>query len=171
MTHKHPAPPDPDFIQKTKDSFALQGLMQHLGARITELKSGFCEIRADFRPHLSQQHGYFHAGVAGAIADSACGYAAYTLMPAGSNVLTVEYKLNLLAPAAGETLIARGRVTRAGRTLTVCHADVFVLGGTNSRRIWNAPPTRSGSLEPRGTNEMLCATSLSTIMTLAPNHG
>jgi uncharacterized protein (TIGR00369 family) len=146
MAEEHHAPSNPEFIQRTRDSFAHQGLMQHLGAKMTALDTGFCEIRTDYYAHLSQQHGYFHAGVVGAIADSACGYAAYTLMPAGSNVLTVEYKLNLLAPASGETLIARGRVIRAGRTLTVCHADVFVLCGAE---------------------EELCATSLSTIITLA----
>jgi uncharacterized protein (TIGR00369 family) len=83
------------------------------------------EIRAAYRPELTQQHNYFHAGVSGAIADSACGYAAYSLMPADCSVLTVEYKINLLAPAVGEELIARARVLRSGKTLKVCSGEVY----------------------------------------------
>lgn len=100
--------------------------MGHLGARLASLEPGVAEIHVPFQQELTQQHGYFHAGVTGAIADSACGYAAYTLMPADATVLTVEYKLNLLAPADGEELIARANVVKAGRTLTICIADVFV---------------------------------------------
>jgi uncharacterized protein (TIGR00369 family) len=136
-------PPDPRFRDKVLASFAKQGLMLHLGAEITVLEPGRCEITVTFRPELTQQHGYFHAGVSGAIADSAAGYAAFSLAPAESNILTVEYKLNLVAPAAGETLVARGRVERAGRTLTVCRSDVYAI---------------------RGGEEKLCATSLSTMM-------
>src|SRR5260370_37441366 len=99
--------------------------MVHRGARITELREGYVEIRASYRPELTQQHNYFHAGVSGAIADSACGYAAYSLMPVDSSVLTGEYKINLLAPAAGEELIARARVIRSGKTLKVCSAEVY----------------------------------------------
>jgi uncharacterized protein (TIGR00369 family) len=98
------------------------------------------------RQELTQQHGYFHAGVTASIADSASGYAAYSMMPADSSVLTVEYKINLVAPAKGAALIARGRVLRAGKTLKICAADVFIVNGTE---------------------EILCATSLSTIMALA----
>jgi uncharacterized protein (TIGR00369 family) len=141
-------PQDPNFAQKTRDSFAQQGFMQYLGAVMTVIEPGRCEIRVPFRTELGQQHGYFHAGASGAIADSASGYAAYSLMPPDFNVLTVEYKLNLLAPALGEFIIARGQVIRAGRSLTVCRADVFVV---------------------RENIEKICATSLSTIMALAPN--
>jgi uncharacterized protein (TIGR00369 family) len=148
MSDQRFIPQDPNFAEKTRASFAQQGFMQYLGALMTLIEPGRCEIRVPFRPELSQQHGYFHAGVSGAIADSASGYAAYTLMPADSNVLTVEYKLNLVAPALGELLIARGQVIRAGRTLTICRADVHVV--------------RDGA-------EKICATSLSTIMALAPN--
>ena len=84
--------------------------MRHLGAEVTALGPGECEVQVPYRKEMTQQHGYFHAGVAAAIADSACGYAAYGLMPVTSSVLTVEYKINLVAPAAGETLIARARV-------------------------------------------------------------
>jgi uncharacterized protein (TIGR00369 family) len=136
---------DLDFAQRVLDSFTRQGLMKHLGARIAELHPGRVEIRAPHRKELTQQHNYFHAGVSGAIADSACGYAAYTLMPADSSVLTVEYKINLLAPAAGDELIARAHVVRSGKTLKICAADVYV---------------RKGDTETR------CATMLATIMCL-----
>jgi uncharacterized protein (TIGR00369 family) len=135
----------PEFAQRVLDSFERQGLMKHLGARIAQLHPGRVEIRAPYRSELTQQHNYFHAGVSGAIADSACGYAAYTLMPADSSVLTVEYKINLLAPAAGEELIARAHVVRSGKTLKICAADVYV---------------RSGDAETH------CATMLATIMCL-----
>jgi uncharacterized protein (TIGR00369 family) len=97
------------------------------------------------RGELTQQHGYFHGGVTASLADSAAGYAAYTMMPADSSVLAVEYKINFVAPAEGDLLIARGRVLRSGRTLKICAADVFVV---NDKQ------------------ETLCATSLSTIMAL-----
>ena len=90
--------------------------MKHLGTRLTELKPGMAELRASFREELTQQHGYFHAGVSGSLADVVCGYAAYTSMAEDSSVLTVEYKINLMAPAAGEELIARAYVVRSGKT-------------------------------------------------------
>jgi uncharacterized protein (TIGR00369 family) len=108
-------------------SFARQGFMEHLGAELVEVGDGTCTITCRPRPELTQQHGFMHAGVIGAIADSAAGYAALSQMPAGSEVLTVEYKLNLLAPAEGDLLIARGRVLRSGRTLTVCEAAVAAV--------------------------------------------
>jgi uncharacterized protein (TIGR00369 family) len=108
-------------------SFARMGFMQHLGAELVEVGDGTCTISCRPRPELTQQHGFMHAGVIGAIADSAAGYAALSQMPAGSEVLTVEFKLNLLAPAEGDLLIARGRVLRAGRTLTVSEAAVVAL--------------------------------------------
>src|SRR5260370_19906922 len=98
---------DAEYLQKVRESFARQGLMVHLRARITELREGYVEIRASYLPELTQQHNYFHAGVSGAIADSACGYATYALMSVEHSVLTVEYKINLLAPATGVQLIAR----------------------------------------------------------------
>jgi uncharacterized protein (TIGR00369 family) len=138
---------DPEFAQRIRESFAQQGLMKHLGARISNVEPGSVEIRARHREELTQQDGYFHAGVSGAIGDSACGYAAYTLMPDGFAVLTVEYKINLMAPAIGEELIARGRVVRSGKTLKICVADVFAT---------------------KDAKETHCATMLATIMGLAP---
>ena len=108
-------------------SFARQGFMEHLGARLEEVGAGTCTISCRPRPELTQQHGFMHAGVVAAIADSAAGYAALSLLSPGSEVLTVEYKLNLLAPAEGDLLLARGRVLRAGRTLTVCEAAVAAV--------------------------------------------
>ena len=108
-------------------SFARQGLMGHLGARLVAVGEDTCAIACAPRPELSQQHGFVHAGVVAAIADSAAGYAALAMTPEGSEVLTVEFKLNLLAPATGDLLIARGRVLRAGRTLTVCQSEVAAL--------------------------------------------
>jgi uncharacterized protein (TIGR00369 family) len=122
-------PRDPDFAARVAGSFARQGLMATLGAELAAVEPGYCEIRLGFRDGLSQQHGFFHAGAIGAIADSAGGYAAYTLMGAGDSVLSVEYKLNLLAPGRGELLVARGRVVRPGRTLTVCQVEVAVVRG------------------------------------------
>jgi uncharacterized protein (TIGR00369 family) len=137
---------DPDYERRVRASFSRQGLMKHLGARMTELRPGHVELRTAYREELTQQHGYFHAGVSGSLADVACGYAAYTLMPEDSSVLTVEYKINLMAPAAGEELIARARVIRSGKTLKICAADVFAR---------------------KGEAETHCATVLATIMCLA----
>ncbi|MDX6628933.1 MAG: hypothetical protein QOH00_1179 [Gaiellales bacterium] len=108
-------------------SFALQGLMGHLGAELVEVGPGICAISCRPRPELTQQHGFVHAGVLAAIADSAAGYAAMSLAPEGSEVLTVEFKINLLSPARGDLLVARGRVLRAGRTLSVCESRVAAL--------------------------------------------
>ena len=119
---------NPDYAKTVRDSFARQGLMTTLGARIVAIEPGFCVIEMGYAPGVSQQQGFFHGGAIGAIADSAAGYAAYSLMPAGAEILTVEYKLNLIRPAVPPTLRAEGRVLRAGRTLTVCRADVFHAG-------------------------------------------
>lgn len=115
---------------RVQASFDRQGLMTLLGATLTEVAPGTVQITLPRRPEVSQQHGYVHAGATSAIADSAGGYAALTLMPATSEVLTVEYKINLVAPASGERLVAVGTVLRPGRTLTVCRLEVFsVLDG------------------------------------------
>jgi uncharacterized protein (TIGR00369 family) len=108
-------------------SFARQDFMASLGARLESVGAGVVTIALDVRQGLLQQHGFVHAGVVSAIADSAAGYAALSLLPAGTDVLTAEFKINLLAPARGTRLIARARVVRSGRTLTVCACDVFAL--------------------------------------------
>lgn len=111
--------------ERVRASFERQGLMRHLGARLTHIGPGEVRIELPSRPEVRQQHGYVHAGATSAIADSAGGYAAYTLFPEGSEVLTVEFKINLLAPAEGDHLEAVGTVLRYGRTLTVCRLEVF----------------------------------------------
>ncbi len=123
MSH---TPANADYISVVRDSFARQGLMAHLGAKLTRIEPGVVAIALDFHEGVSQQHGYFHAGALASVADSAGGYAALTLMPAGSSVLSVEFKVNMLAPALGERVEAIGTVIRAGRTLTVCQAEAFV---------------------------------------------
>ena len=122
-----PAPKNPDFERSVRDSFAAQPLMATLGARLSHVAAGEVHIRLPFRSDLTQQHGFLHAGVVSSALDSACGYAAFSLMPEGAGVLTIEFKINLLAPAKGEELIARGRVLRGGRTITVCQAEASML--------------------------------------------
>jgi len=138
---------DPDFAARVRASFGRQQVMAWIGAELTSVTAGRCEIRLPYKPELSQQHGYIHGGIIGTIGDTAAGYAAYTLMPQGSSVLTIEYKMNLMAPGAGEWLVARGEVLRAGRTLVVARADVFAV--------------KSGK-------QTQCASLLQTLMTM---HG
>jgi uncharacterized protein (TIGR00369 family) len=125
---------DDQVVDRVRASFERQGLMRLLGARLAVVERGRVRIDLPRRPEVSQQHGYVHAGATGAIADTAGGYAALTLMPATSDVLTVEYKLNLLAPAAGD-LEATGTVLRPGRTLTVCRLEVFSVDGDQRKLV------------------------------------
>jgi uncharacterized protein (TIGR00369 family) len=122
-------PPDRDYEARVRASFARQGAMRLLGARLLELRPGYCAIELPYREDLTQQHGYIHAGIVSAIADSAGGYAGFTLFPADASVLTVEYKLNLLAPAMGERLVAEGQVVKPGRTLAVTRGEVYAEAG------------------------------------------
>ena len=121
------APADHNFEQRVRASFDLQAFMTTLGATLTRVQPGAVEIRLPVRADLTQQHGFVHAAAIAAIGDSACGYAALSLMPLDAAVLTVEYKINLMAPARGEALVARGRVVRAGRTISVCEADIVAV--------------------------------------------
>ena len=117
----------PDVRARVQDSFDRQGLMAHLGARLSHVSPGLVHIVLPARPEVTQQNGYFHAGATSAIADTAGGYAAYTLFAADTSVLTVEFKINLLAPALGDHIEAVGTVLKPGRTLTVCRLDVFAV--------------------------------------------
>jgi uncharacterized protein (TIGR00369 family) len=119
----------PEVRKRIQASFDNQGLMRHLGARLAHIALGCVHITLPHRPEVTQQHGYFHAGATSAIADSAGGYAAFTLFPENTTVLTVEYKVNLLAPALGDHIEAVGTVVRSGRTLTVCRLEVFAVQG------------------------------------------
>ena len=128
-------PLDPDFAARCRASFGRQAAMRLIGARLTRVGPGFTEIELAYREDLTQQKGYVHGGIVGMIADSACGYAAYSLMPASSSLVTVEYKINLLAPAVGERLIARGEVIKPGRTLSVTRGEVCARKGRKTIRI------------------------------------
>jgi uncharacterized protein (TIGR00369 family) len=113
------------LADEIKQSFAKQTIMTLIGAELTRIEPGLVEIRLPYRADLTQQHGYLHAGIVTTIADSACGYAAYSLMPPNSEVLSVEFKVNLLRPAKGEMFSAVAEVVKSGKTLTVVRADVF----------------------------------------------
>ena len=116
-------------LERVRQSFARQGLMEHLGAQLTEVSPGRVKIRMPYSPSVTQQHGYFHAGATSSIADSAGGYAGFTLFPENSSVLTIEFKINLVAPAIGDSLEATGMVVRSGRSLTICQLEVHALQG------------------------------------------
>ena len=140
-------PRNPDWDATVRGSFARQQVMRLIGAELGELRPGHCEIRLPFRDDLTQQNGYFHAGITATIVDSAGGYSGYTLMPQGSDVLTVEFKLNLLAPADGEFLVAEGQVLKSGRNLVITRGEVYAI--------------KNG----RATH---CATMQQTLMTMLP---
>lgn len=120
-------PMDPEFAARVRASFSRQRVMALLGAEMTAVEPGVTEIVLPVREDLTQQHGFVHAGVVTTIADSACGYSALSLMPPGVGVLTVGFKVNLLSPAAGERLVARGRVVKPGRTIMVCTGEVTAV--------------------------------------------
>jgi len=120
-------PADPDFERRVRDSFGRQKAMSFIGAVMVRVEPGLAEIELPYRDELTQQHGFFHGGFTSAIADSAGGYAAFSLFPASSSVLTVEFKINLVAPAAGEKLVATGRVLKSGKILTICELEVAAV--------------------------------------------
>lgn len=133
MTKQPTSPPrelDAAVEARVRASFSRQGLMRHLGAVLAEIRPGRVSVQLPFREELTHQHGFFHAGSTSAIADSAGGYAGFTLFPADSSVLTIEFKINLLAPARGDYLEAIGSVVRSGRTLTICQLEVFAVTAT-----------------------------------------
>ena len=139
-------PLNPNFEARVRESFARQSFMETLGAKLLKVGVGTVEIELSYRQDLCQQHGFFHGGVIGTMADNAGGYAAFSLMGADDSLLTVEYKMNIVAPGDGDKLIAIGKVKRPGRTLTICEVDVMV---------------------EKGGQRKLCATALSTLMTMA----
>jgi uncharacterized protein (TIGR00369 family) len=141
--------PDRNYVQKVHDSFNRQPFMHTLGAVLERVEPGFCEIHLPYNKALTQHDGFFHAGVITTLADNAAGYAAHTLMAPGANVLSVEFKMNFLAPGDGQKLVARGQVIKAGRTLTICRAEVF---------------------NRKQDREQLCATALLTMMALTPRE-
>lgn len=128
-------PKDPDFRERVAASFRRQTVMQTLGIEIARLDAGEIELTMPFSQPFTQQHGFVHAGIVATALDSACGYAAFSLMPADAAVLTVEFKTNLLAPAKGERFVFRGRVIKPGRTLTFCEAGAFAVDAASERLI------------------------------------
>ncbi|WP_029011072.1 PaaI family thioesterase [Azospirillum halopraeferens] len=122
-------PRDPAWEARCRAAFDAQPIVRTLGIVMVRLEPGLCEMRLPFNPDFTQQHGFFHAGMVSTLADNAGGFAAYSLMPAGSEVLAVEFKINLMAPARGEVMIARGRVLKPGRTLTITTVEVAMLDG------------------------------------------
>jgi uncharacterized protein (TIGR00369 family) len=122
---KQARPIDPNFESRIRSSFDQQGIMKTIGAKLLKVAPGEVRIELPWSEAVTQQHGFVHAGILSTIADNACGYAAYTLMPADSEVLGVENKINFLAPARGERFVSVGRVVKAGRTLAVCTGEVW----------------------------------------------
>jgi uncharacterized protein (TIGR00369 family) len=141
---------DPDFRSRIQAAFAAQGMMATLGGRLVQVEPGRCEIEADFAPGLTQHHGLFHAGVLTTLADNACGFAAMSLLPAGGEALSVEFKVSFLRPASGLVAVARGEVVKLGHTLSFCRADVFVRDAAGS--------------------ETLVATMMATMMAAGPDR-
>ena len=128
-------PTNSSFVSDVESSFAQQTVMSFIGAQLVKVEPGLIEIGLPYRRDLTQQHGYLHAGIVTTIADSACGYAAYTLMPPGSEVLSVEFKVNLLRPAKGTRFLAVAEVLKPGRTLTVVRGDVFSSNELGEREL------------------------------------
>lgn len=122
-------PRDPDWLSRCYAHFERQPIARTLGLRLTVVEPGFVEMRMAFQPELTQQHGYFHAGMVATLADNAGGLSALTLMPPGAEVLAVEFKVNLMSPAKGEEMIARARVVKPGRTLAITQVEVSMLDG------------------------------------------
>ena len=122
------APQDPQFAARIRASFGRQRAMTLIGAALAAVEPGYVEVSLPFRDDLTQQKGFVHGGILGMIADSACGYAAFSLMPTDCSLVTVEYKINILNPAVGN-LVAKGQVVKPGRTLTVARAEVYAADG------------------------------------------
>ena len=128
-------PKDASYAQRVRDSFALQGAMGTIGASLGEIAPGTVEILLDWAPGLTQQHGFLHAGMVATALDSACGYAGFTLMPAGAGVLTIEFKVNLLAPARGQRFRMVGQVVKPGRTITVTEGRAYAIDNGREKLI------------------------------------
>ena len=144
---------DPAFESRVRASFAKQRAMATIGATIVRVAPGEIDLELPFREDLTQQHGFLHAGIVATLADSACGYAALSLMPAGADVLSVEYKLNLLAPAVGQRMIARATVLRSGRTVTVCRGDVFAVSDSGEKLIAAMQATMMAVVDRSGVSD------------------
>ena len=138
------APADPQFAARVRESFGRQKAMRLIGASLAAVEAGYVEIALPFRDDLTQQKGYIHGGILGMIADSACGYAAFSLMPADCSLVTVEYKINILTPAVG-SLVAKGQVVKAGRTLTIARGEVYSQDGKHVATMQQTLMTLAGT--------------------------
>ena len=127
--------PDGNFEERVRSSFARQQAMATMGAELTRVNPGVVEIEMAYRPELTQQHGFLHAGIISTALDSACGYAAYSVMPADAAVLTIEFKVNLLSPGKGERFLFRGSVTKPGRTIVVADGQAYAFDGEGDARL------------------------------------
>ena len=143
--------PNPNYEERVRGSFARQNAMTTIGADLTLVTPGIVEIEMPFSPALTQQHGFLHAGVISTALDAACGYAAFSLMPENSGVLTIEFKVNLLAPGKGERFLFRGAVTKPGRTIIVADGQAYAFGTNGEAK--------------------LIATMTSTLMTVTGREG
>lgn len=124
-----------DFEKRVRDSFSRQKIMQTIAAELTRVNPGEIEIEMPFNPDLTQQHGFLHAGIISTALDSACGYAAYSLMPVNAAVLTIEFKINLLSPGKGERFLFRGLVTKPGRTIIVADGHAYAYDSEGEARM------------------------------------
>jgi uncharacterized protein (TIGR00369 family) len=130
-----PARLDPDYADFIRDSFERQGAIETIGARLVELAPGICRISLPVTDRVTQNHGYVHAGILGMIADAAGSYAAMTLYPPGREVLTIEYKINFLAPATGKEMVAAARVLRSGRNISVAQVEIFSINDDGAEKL------------------------------------
>lgn len=135
MAHDTFEPKDASYAQRVRNSFAMQGAMDTIGATLGEIAPGTVEILLDWAPGLTQQHGFLHAGMVATALDSACGYAGFTLMPADAGVLTIEFKVNLLAPAKGQRFRMVGQVVKPGRTITVTEGRAYAIDNGREKLI------------------------------------
>ncbi|HLS56460.1 MAG TPA: PaaI family thioesterase [Zeimonas sp.] len=126
---------EPGFEQRVRDSFGRQPAMTLIGARLLRVAPGEVEIDLPYRPEITQQHGFVHAGIIGAALDSACGYAALTVMPAGAGILTIEYKLNCLAPGVGDRIRLIGRVRKPGRTILLAEGEALAVAADGAEKL------------------------------------
>ncbi len=144
-------PANPDFLKRTEESFERQQVMKTLGVRIVRADAGSVELEMPYSQEFTQQHGFLHAGIVSTVLDSACGYAAFSLMSADAAVLTIEFKINLMAPASGERFLFRGEVTKPGRTITVADGKAYAVTA--------------------GGDEKLIATMTGTLMAVVGREG
>lgn len=127
--------PDPDYEERVRSSFERQAAMKSIGAELTLVRPGTVEIEMPYSAGFTQQHGFLHAGIISTAMDSACGYAAFSMMPAGAGVLTIEFKVNLLAPGKGERFLFRGSVTKPGRTIIVADGQAYAFGTNGEAKL------------------------------------